>query len=282
MVVEASELAAEEGQEGGLAVGETVSTAVASAGTDAEQAGGDADYTTVPADTAHAAVLSTDETQATVSVPEPSASTQVEADAQTASASSGEPKAVEADTAPARDALAVALPAEDTLLDDSSTPAPTAEVAAATEPAEAAAPADPDAVGESEGVTKHAPVGTECDDVVGAQEVAEPAVTDDVTESDTVPGSQAVTEPAVTGEVTAEDEAQGAAPAEDAAAETAAADDKHTAAMEPPVGALATSHPSADTFTDSHGSQGDDVFHDVQDEHSKAASPAGDSPTVSE
>ena len=287
---------------------------------------------TLATDAASAAAAAPDTVLDTTSEPAPSHSEQADAVAPAAGAPSEETAAADAaDTVAApHGPVAVALPEEDTLLDDSTVPAPATEADAAPEAAEtASAAADEEVARNREEVTERPPIDTGSSNVHAEdQEVAEPAAAVDmagageIAATGAASGEAARAEPAATteaaapaaaSEVTAaaegeptvlslgEDEAaEAAAPEEasevtaaaeapvtlplgqDAAARPAAADDKDDAVVAKPVIALATGHPSAGTFTDSHGSQGEDEFHDATDENSKAVSPAGGSPAASE
>ena len=251
---------------------------------------------------ADAAAAAPESVQDAASKPAPPAGEQADVVALAASVPSEETTTAEADTVAARDApSAVALPAEDTLLDDSTAPAPAAELDAKPEGGETASAAvDEEAAKDDDEVLERPPVESESSNLhAEEQEAAEPAAAVDTAGvgedaatgaasgeaagAETAATAEAAA-PAAPSEVTAAaaDEPTSSWLGEDAGAKTAAADDKDDAVDAAPVVTLATGHPSAGTFTDSHGSQAEDEFHDAHDEHSKAVSPAGGSPAASE
>ena len=346
VVVDLPEQAEETGPQRDPAPDETVSPATAPEEAVAEQPAGGVEHETVATDAAQVAAAASDNTLNAASEPPPACSEQADNVAPAASAASQETTAAEADTVAARDApSAVALPAEDTLLDDSTDPAPVAELD--TEPeavqtasaavgeeaardanemterpavesdssnlrAEEQAVAEPAAAADTAGAGEDAATGAASGEAAGdgtaAVEAAAPAEASKVTAAaEDEPPILSLTKDAATGAAFGEDAgadtaatAEAAAPAvvsevpaaaaepatlslgENAVVGAAAADDKDDAVLAAPVIALATGHPSEGTFTDSHGSQAEDEFHDAHDEHSKAVSPAGGSPAASE
>ena len=280
---------------------DVVSPAMAPGETVGKQPADDVEHVTPATDEAQAAVAAPDSMPDTGSEPAPSASEQADATVQAADASTEATAAEQPDTVADPDVPSeVALPAEDTLLDDSTSPAAVAETGPAHEHAEAASAAAPEAVRDDDEVTERPPLDLESDNArAEAQEAAEPAEVVTTGGADWVAatgaasgvaagaGTAATAEaavPAVAGEATAAAEVEPIVLSlgEDAAATSAAADDRVDAVNATPVITLATSHPSAGTFAESHGSQGEDDFRDAHDEASKDVSPAGGSPAASE